>query len=224
MRSSLAAVFLFVSVLSVSLAESFTFSAERLESIQAKGKERTILTGNASIVSKNTTIRADRIEIFGDNNRYALCSGSVVVEDTEREIRLESASLFYDRERELSRVEGYAEMQDRKNEIVVKGNYLEHAGDTEVTLIQIGVRILKATDDEEMAARAEFARYRRNEDVLELSGLPRVVWKGDEYRATRITIDLENDRIILDGKVSGTIRDQEEEASEGAETGAADGG
>jgi hypothetical protein len=39
------------------------------------------------------------------------------------------------------------------------------------------------------------------------------VWKGDEYRATRITIDLDDDEILLDGKVSGTITDDEESES-----------
>jgi lipopolysaccharide export system protein LptA len=96
-------------------------------------------------------------------------------------------------------------MQDTQNEIVVKGGFLENRGKEEVTIVQIGVRILKIADNRQMVCRSEFARYNRKTDRLVLSGTPVVFWKGDEYRASQILINLKTDEITLQGDVSGKI-------------------
>lgn len=190
--------------------DTFTFSGDSMNSVIAKGKERTILKGNASILSGSTHIKAETIELYGENSRFAFCSGNVVVKDPEKGIILTSEHLFYDREEDRSRVDGYAEMEDQKNELIVKGGFLEHFGDLEITIIQIGVRILK----EDLACRSEFARYRREEEILELSGVPYVYWKGDEYRASRIVINLDTDEILLEGEVEGTVVTEEKSEEE----------
>jgi lipopolysaccharide export system protein LptA len=95
---------------------------------------------------------------------------------------------------------------------VVKGGYLENWEDSDETVVQIGVRILK----EDLVCRAEYARYQRSEDKLELSGMPVVDWKGDEYRALKIYIDLNTDTIRLEGDIRGKVRSETGE-DEGAE-------
>lgn len=199
----------FFSTLSVA-ADKFTFSGDSMNTVIAKGKERTVLEGNATIQSGSTHIEAEKIELYGEDSRFAFCSGDVQVTDPEKGIILNSDHLFYDREEDRSRVDGYAEMEDQKNELIVKGGFLEHFGEQEITIIQIGVRILK----EDLACRSEFARYRRDEEILELSGLPYVYWKGDEYRASRIVINLDTDEILLEGEVEGTVVTEEEEETE----------
>ena len=101
-------------------------------------------------------------------------------------------------------------MEDIKNEVIVKGNFLEYMGSDETCLIQIGVRILK----DDMVCRSEFARYNRNDDILELTGMPVVFWKNDEYRALRIIVDLDKDEITLEGKVSGSIFSEKKDTEE----------
>jgi lipopolysaccharide export system protein LptA len=103
-------------------------------------------------------------------------------------------------------------MLDEQNEVVVKGGYLENWEDSDETVVQIGVRILK----EDLVCRAEYARYQRNEDKLELSGMPVVNWKGDEYRALKIYIDLNTDTIRLEGDIRGKVHSQINQ-NEGAE-------
>lgn len=195
-------------------ADTFEFSGDRVSMSLAEGRQRTLLVGNAWVRSEATEIFADEIELFGDDYRFAVCRGNVRVEDEEKGILLRSQNLFFDRERKISRVEGYAEMEDRKNEVVVKGGYLEHRDEEDLTIIQIGVRIFR----EDMACRAEFARYRRGEDILELSGMPVVFWDGDEYRATRITVNLETEEFDLEGDVSGAITGEEDEAADSPDT------
>lgn len=210
-KISLIPVLLILSLQFVTGADSFSFRSDTMTSVLAKGKERTLLKGNAFIKSDSTQITAKEIEIYGDNSRYALCRGDITVLDEEKGILLKSQKLFYDRKRDLSRIEGYAEMEDQKNELVVKGGFLENYGKDDIAIIQIGVRILK----EDLAARSEFAKYNRKTEILELSGMPHVVWKGDEYRASRIIINLDKDEIRLEGQVTGTVSEEEETPQEG---------
>ncbi len=204
--------FILLAIISSSslFADRFRFKSDRMFSILAKGKERTVLTGNAVIVSGNTTIESDRIELYGDNFQYAVCSGKVKVKDEEKGIILKCGRLFFDRDEDILKARDGAVMEDQKNELVVKGGYLENHGKDEIVIIHIGVRILK----KDLVCRSEFARYKRKEEKLELSGMPVVFKKNDEYRASRIVINLDNDEVSLEGSVSGTIISEDDEGSE----------
>ena len=181
--------------------ERFSFAADRMETVLAEGRERTLLTGNAALTSEDTEIFADRIELYGEDLSFALSEGGVRVVQAERGIELTSQTLVYDRRNRVARIQGNALLIDHENEMVIKGGFLEHWERRDETVIQIGVRIL--SDD--LVARAEFARYHRGDRTVALSGLPVVTWKGDEYRAARIFIDLDADQILLTGTVSGQI-------------------
>ncbi len=185
---------------------SFEFSGDRTSIVLARGRERTVLRGNARIASDSTIVTADEIELYGTDFRYAVASGSVTVVDTKNDLRVTAQKLFYDREAEIMRAEGNAVMEDFANETVVKGGIIENRDEDGITIVQIGVRIFR----ENLTARSEFARYRRRENIVELSGLPVVLYRGDEYRATRIVIDIDRDEVALQGEVRGTITTQDE--------------
>jgi len=205
-------ILLLSAAVSLRADESLFFSADSTIARFAEGREQTELSGNALVETENLLIKADRIELFGENFRYLRCSGDIQLENRKQDFLIRSSDLFVDREREISRIEGYAEMEDGANGLLIRGGFFEDRGDEEgVTLIQMGVRIMKISDGEVMICRSEFARYFREEKVLELSGLPRVDWKGDVYQASRILVDLETDEIRLEGQVTGTVETQIEE-------------
>jgi lipopolysaccharide export system protein LptA len=185
-------------------AEPISFSADKVESVLAKGKERTLLTGRAKVSTGSISISADRIELAGKDYSYLDCSGSVKVSDSERGIRLEAPKLYYDRTKKLTRAQGPSMLEDSKNELVLKAEWIENDGETEVTLAQVAVRILK----KDLSCRAEYALYRRADKILELSGLPSARKDGDEYRAARIVVNTDTDDISLEGDVSGTVADK----------------
>lgn len=196
--------------------ESFSFSGDETSIVLAEGRERTRLVGNARVVSDATTIEAGEIELYGEDFRYVLCTGGVSVVDEENELYFSSGELFYDRETELTRARYQVVLEDRENEIVVKGGFVETRENGAYVQAQIGVRILR----DDLTARSEFVRYNRDLNRLELSGYPVVFWKGDEYRASRITIDLDRDEIELEGGVEGTVtseEDPDEDAEESSE-------
>ncbi len=183
-------------------ADTISFEADSVSSEMAKGKEKTTLVGNAKLKMDNADIKADRIEILGKDNQYAFCSGNVTLLDTKKGLLISTESLKYDRKKELSRMEGPTILEDKQNKVVIKGSFVESDGKSEITVIQIGVRILK----DDMVCRSEYALYRRKEKTLELTGLPIVVKGGDEYRASRIDINIDNNEIKLDGSVKGSIK------------------
>jgi lipopolysaccharide export system protein LptA len=155
---------------SAGLADEFRFSGDNVQSVFAKGKERTVLQGNARVQSDDNLIQSEMIELYGKDLIYALCQGQVKLINLKKGIELTCDKMFYDRNAKIVRVQGNAVMTDRENEIVVKGGFIESS-----------------------------------DEKLELSGMPVVFWKGDEYRARKIFIDLKTDEIKLEGEVAGAV-------------------
>ncbi len=186
------------------VADPITFSADSVQSVLATGKERTVLEGRAIVKTGTISITADRIDLFGKDFVYMDRSGSVKVVDTERQISLEAPHLYYDREKKLARAQGPSVLQDDKNKLVLKAEWIENDGENEVTVAQVAVRILK----EKLACRAEYALYRRNDKTLELTGSPTAYKDGDQYRATRIVVNTDTEEIKLEGQVSGQVTEK----------------
>jgi lipopolysaccharide export system protein LptA len=198
-----AAAVLFLSLLGIhaATAEKYPFSADKLDADLAKGRERILLKGNAHIEPKDTAIAADEVELYGEDYRYAICRGNVHAVNTKKGIEIRADELFYDNKSKITLVKGNAVMYDFENEMVLKAGFLEDRDEEKLTIMQIQVRILK----KDMVCRSEFARYKREENILELSGMPFVSRKGDEYRAARIRINLDTEEITLEGDVKGEI-------------------
>lgn len=201
---------LFLTPPAIRAQTTLTFSADRTESVFAENRERILLFGSARVESDDFEIEGDEIEIFGENQRYVRSRGGVVVYDLENDLFLTSDEFFLDRESNFLRASGNAYMEDRPNELVVKGGTIQNWDDLDLTEIAVNVRIL----GEDYTARGQFARYRRASETLELSGTPEVFWKGDEYRASRIRIDLANDEIEFVGDVRAVVRQRGEDQTD----------
>jgi lipopolysaccharide export system protein LptA len=161
-------------------AETFRFSSDTLRTDVSEGTERVQLSGNVVIESEKREIRADLVDLWGEDYRYFSGSGQVYIHDLEQDIILESESFTYDKETDVMRLVGQVVMQDYENELVIKCQYLELRGEEDKVILQIGVRILQ----DDIVCRSEFAEYYRDTELLELSGLP-VVYKGDDPISSR---------------------------------------
>ena len=184
-------------------AVTFTFRADQMTGGRAAWKETTVLTGNAEVHSDKLLLRAERIEIQGDNNQFINCTGGVWGQEEEKDIIFKTDRLRYDRKIKVARLEGNSTLEDRKNSIVVKGRFIEYDNEQEVTIFQVGVRLFK----EDLVCRSQYAVYRRKEKLLDLSGFPVVFKKKDEFRADRIRVDLDTIDVTMEGGVSGAIKD-----------------
>lgn len=199
-------------------AETFSFSSDRVESVMAQGKERTVLTGRVRITSGSLAIKADRVELVGKDSDLLLCTGAVVADDSDRAIHLETPSLRYERKRKFSHMEGASVLVDKKNKVVLKAQWIENSGETDITVAQVNVRILK----DKLACRSEYALYRRADKILELSGAPSVYKEGDNYRASRIVVNTDSEEIKLEGDVAGSIQSSDDKKDEGSPKGGPD--
>jgi lipopolysaccharide export system protein LptA len=186
-------------------ADTFTFKADHMSGSRASGREMLILTGNAEVHSDSILLRADRIEIQGPNNEFIDCTGNVWGFEEEKNIIFQSDRLRYDRTLKIARLEGNSTLEDRQNEVVAKGRFIEYNDTTEIAVFQVAVRLFK----ENIVCRSEYAVYRREEKMLDLSGFPVVFKKSDEFRAERIRVDLDTEDVSMEGTVSGSIKGDE---------------
>lgn len=199
----------------------FTFSADSTSANLAEGKEFTKLSGNAEVTADDVRIRADEIELYGDDFQFAEVSGRFEAYDMKNDFVLKGNSLFYDRQQKLLRAEGNIIMRDNKNDLVIRASFLESKEDGKFMVVQLGVRMTKKN---ELSARSEFVTYYRETDEVEMSGFPYALWKDDEYSAHRITINLETDEVRLSGGVNGSISTKVEDEKESSEKDSSDNG
>ena len=195
-------ILLFVILASTAWGDVFTFKADRMSGGRATGREVTILTGNAEVLSDSLLLQAERIEIHGSNNRFVDCIGNVTGLDHDKDIFFQTDRLRYDRTLKIARLEGNSTMEDRKNEIVARARFIEYDDLNEVAIMQISVRLFK----DNLVCRAEHSVYNRIEQTLALSGFPVVFKNDDEYRAERIRVDLDTDDVVMEGEVRGSLR------------------
>jgi len=195
-------IFLFCFPLLFTSADKFTFRADKMSGSKALGRETTILIGNAEVKSDNLLLRAERIEIQGNDNQFIDCIGGVWGHEEDKDILFYTDRLRYDRKLKIARLEGNSTLEDRKNAIVAKGRFIEYDDANEIAIFQIGVRLFK----DDMVCRSEHAVYHRQEKLLDLTGFPVVYKKDDEFRADKIRVDLDTDDVIMEGAVSGTIK------------------
>lgn len=193
---------LFFFLAAAAWGDTFTFRADRMEGAKATGREIIVLNGNAEVRSDNLLLQADRIEIQGSDNRFIDCSGNVHGHEEEKDILFVTDRLRYDRTLKIARLEGNSTLEDRKNELVARGRFIEYDDDQEIAILQISVRLFK----DNLVCRSEYAVYRRTEKMLSLSGFPVVYKKEDEYRAERIRVDLDTDDVIMEGEVKGSLK------------------
>ncbi len=201
-------------VAATAVADTFSFSGDRTEVVLAEGRERTLLEGNARVVSNDITLEAGQIELSGTDFRYAEMRGEVRVTDSVRDLVITAGDLSFDRQTENSRARGAVMVEDNGNDLLLKGGYLETRNGGDLLFVQVAVRVLR----DDLTARAQFLRYRREDEVLELSGFPVVFWKGDEYRASRIILNLDTEEIELQGRVEGAIEVQDDQAAQNDQT------
>ena len=191
-----------------------TFSADKLQGSGGKGQTPTSLTGNAKVSVDSLNIYGERIELYGKDYRYIKASGNVTGEDAEKGFTFSAASLSYDRETEVAEFMGQAKVEDTKNKVETSAERIEYNQKNEIILLQMAVKL----KSKGIACDSLFAVYNRNTSMLELTGKPTVKKGKDEFKAARISVNLDTEDIKLEGKVSGSVTEEKEEETTKTET------
>ena len=195
-------------ILSAGLAfasDNITFTAGSTSVSLQEGNREVSLSGNAAVTTGSLTIQADSITLSGDNYESISCSGSILITDSDQGLSIRTSSLFYDRTSERLLISSWCEISDTANELVASASSLYYDRNAELIELEMNVELVKNTSDGILSASAQRVTFDRAGSTLALSGAAGVSWKDDDYQASVITIDLEEEKITLSGQIGGTV-------------------
>ncbi len=187
-----------------------SFSADSVKASVSENKKTTNLSGNASVTVNDLKITADTIEIFGTDYRYVNASGSVAGEDSKNGYTFKADYIKFDRKTDVVAMFGKIELSDTKNGVTISAENVEYKKKNEIMMMRFGVKIVR----KDITCDSMFALYDRNESKLELTGRPAVKKGSDEFKAAKISVNLDTEDIALDGRVSGSVEEKSDEDGE----------
>ena len=203
-------IFLFLVNISAQTS-TISFKADKVIASVSENKKSTNLIGNAEVKVDSLTISADRIEIFGKDYRYVNASGSVKGVDNEKGYSFKADIINFDRKTDTVTMFGKLELKDTKNDVSINAENIEYKKKQEIIIMRFSVNII----NKDINCTSMFALYNRNESTVELTGSP-VVKKGkDEFRAGKISVNLDTEDITLDGRVRGSVEQEKDEKEDG---------
>lgn len=182
-------------------AEKITFSATKMSGVAGSKNSSTVLKGNAKVNTKSMIINADYIELSGKDFRMIKAEGNITGKNTDSNLDFTCGRLLYDRETKIATLEDNVNLVDNDNEVTAKAQIIEYNQDTEIAIMQIQINLLQKDN----VCTSAYAIYRKKEQTLEMSGNPKIVQKGDTFRAQTIMLDMDSQEITLSGRVKGSV-------------------
>ncbi len=195
---------------SVICAEEIKFSADSMTGTAGSKTDTTVLSGDASVQTDSMEIKANSIELSGEDFRYITAEGNVSGSLTESQMDFTCGKLTYDRKTEIARLEDSVHLVDKANDVTANAQFIEYNQKKETAVMQIEIT-LKQKDN---TCTSAFAIYKKSEQLLEMSGNPKIIQGEDSFRAQEITLNLDSQEITLDGRVRGTVTDSKKEKKE----------
>lgn len=197
--------------------EKIIFSANSMSGTVGDKSDSTTLSGEAYVLTESMEISADKITMSGKDFRFIEAEGSIIGKNMESELEFTCNRLKYDRETKIANLSDTVNLTDVKNNVTAKAQYIEYNQNTDIAVMQIDIE-LKQKDN---TCTGVYAVYRKNDQMLELSGNAQIKQGSDTFRAQEITLNLTSQEITLDGRVKGSIVDERKTSSaenEAAET------
>ncbi len=205
MNRKLTALFILILVTLSLSAESISFAGGESSLTLREGQKSVTLSGGAEVSTGSITIKSDSMSLTGDDWRYVECTGNIVITDSERGLEIRTSTLWFDREEETIIISSWFEIDDTRQDLYATAGSLRYDMKDEKLELGMQVTLMRISDGEVMTCSSESLTYDRNNEFVSLRGKSRVEWKGDEYSADIISVDLKNDEISLSGRIRGTI-------------------
>ena len=195
-------------------AEKITFSANSMTGVVGDKSDSTTLNGEAYVLTDSMEIFADQIGLSGKNFRFIEAHGNIKGKNMESELEFTCDKLKYDRETKIAELSDNVDLKDIKNDVNAKAQIIEYNQNTETAVMQIEIQLTQKNN----VCTGAYAIYRKNDQMLELSGNSQIKQGEDTFRAQQITLDLTSQEITLDGRVKGSIIDEKKVEKEAGET------
>ncbi len=205
MRKYIILLLLTLPLIALGAEDKISFSGGYSKVTLAEGKETLILSNGARVQIGSLSIEAEEINLSGKDYSRVECNGSVLIQDEEKGLTIRTRELLYDRSRETLLISSWCEISDTINEMEATAASLYYDMNNEILRLQMRVSLLMNTDDGILKATAEDVTYNRNANTLVLSGGAEVSWRGDDYNAKAVMVNLTDNTISLEGRIEGTV-------------------
>ncbi|EEF82045.1 LptA/OstA family protein [Borreliella valaisiana] len=189
---------------------SFTFKSDFAQGVVSSFYKKIVLKGNSEVISSDFKLRADEIEIYGENGSYLEARGNVFYEDYKNKMHVKAQFLFFNRKLDNFYLQKGVELEDLENNMVIKAERVEGSNKANVYIMQYSVKIYK----DDTFARAENGTYNKEEKEMILEGVPVIYQKDNYYSASRIIFNTKTNRYKLEGSVEGEFTQVENDVSE----------
>lgn len=191
-------------------AEKITFSADSMTGVVGDKSDSTTLSGEAYVLTDSMEIFADQIGLSGNNFRFIEARGNIKGKNMESELEFTCEKLKYDRETKIAELSDNVNLKDTKNDVNAKAQIIEYNQNTDTAVMQIEIQLTQKDN----VCTGAFAIYRKNDQMLELRGNSQIKQGQDTFRAQQITLDLTSQEITLDGRVKGSIIDEQKSSKD----------
>lgn len=190
-------------------AEEIIFSANSMQGVAGNKNDKTVLSGSAYIKTKSLELSADSISMHGKDFRYIEADGTISGKNTDAKIEFSCQKFFYDRETKIARFEDAVSLIDTENKVTAKAEIIEYDQNTDIATLQIAITLTQ----KENICTGEYALYRKKNKMLEISGNAHIRQKNDTFSAQEITLNLDTQEILLDGKVKGSVINEDKKTA-----------
>ncbi len=181
--------------------ETITFSADSMTGNASDTNTKTVLRGNAHIVTETLELTADKIELSGEDFRFIKAEGNIRGKNTESGLDFTCQKLTYDRTTKVATLEESVSLDDTENGVNARAERIEYDDKSHVAVMQIAITLTQKDN----TCTASYALYEKDSQFLTLQGNPQVVQGTDTFRAQQITLNLDTQEITLDGRVRGSV-------------------
>lgn len=200
-------ILLILSISSFSFCEKITFSANKMNGVAGNKNTKTSLEGNAIINTSNMIINADYIELSGKDFRIIKAKGNVSGKNTQSNLDFNCGYLIYDRETKIATLENDVKLEDLDNEVIAQAQIIEYNQETEIAIMQIKINLTQKDN----VCTASYAIYKKKEQILQMSGNPKIIQNEDTFRAQTIELNMNSQEITLSGRVKGSVVSTDDE-------------
>jgi len=170
-----------------------------------EGNQKITLNSNAKVELETLEIKADKIELSGENYNDIECNGNISFIDKENQITIRCSTLKYNQREETLIIDSWVEINDLKNSIYATAGYLEYDLKNSIIDLLVEVKLLHASEEDVMKCNCDILRFNLKDNNFSMLGNSEVNWKGDSYKAQAITINLNNNDISMDGSIEANI-------------------
>ena len=122
-------------------AETINFSADYMKGTAGSKTDSTTLEGNAFVKTDTMEIKADSIELSGDDFRFITAQGNVKGSNSESKLEFDCGRMKYDRKTKIASLEDSVHLVDTANNVSADAQIIEYNQDSETAIMQIAITL-----------------------------------------------------------------------------------